>query len=385
MRVPGADEPFAVTGTSHSSVRMHESLIIDGAHGEGGGQILRTGLALATLLGRAVRFTRIRAGRRRPGLAAQHLTAVRAAAALCAARLDGDALASQELLFAPQRPVRSGSYAFDVAAARKGGSAGGASLVLQTVLLPLALAPGRSDVLIQGGTHLPQSPPFDYVRDVWLPALRNLGIRATIALHAWGWYPVGKGAIRAEIAGAPPHAGSLASLQLLTPGRLLRVTGRAVAANLPAHIPQRMADRATSLLAAVAGSVDVQIESRACRVSRRRYLSGRGIRARARRLQRPWRAWQALGTGSRGSRRGVAAPSRKRRRGRSSSRRSVAAAAVLRGRTVTLHRRADHPASRNQRMGHRAVRCCQHHAATHRDRNCASGDNPANAASSTLI
>jgi len=148
-----------------------------------------------------------------------------------------------------------------VAAARKGGSAGGASLVLQTVLLPLALAPGRSDVFIQGGTHLPQSPPFDYLRDVWLPALRNLGIRATIALHAWGWYPVGKGAIHAEIAGAPPHAGGLASLQLLTPGRLLRVTGRAVAANLPAHIPQRMADRATALLAPFAGSVDVQVES----------------------------------------------------------------------------------------------------------------------------
>jgi len=94
LRPPGADEFFPVTGTGHSTAGMHECLMIDGAHGEGGGQILRTGLALATLLGRAVRFTRIRAGRRHPGLAAQHLTAVRAAAALCAATLDGDALAS---------------------------------------------------------------------------------------------------------------------------------------------------------------------------------------------------------------------------------------------------------------------------------------------------
>lgn len=81
----------------------HESLVIDGSHGEGGGQILRTGLALAALRGRSVQFTHVRAGRRHPGLAAQHLTAVRAAAALCAATLDGDALNSQELLFVPQQ------------------------------------------------------------------------------------------------------------------------------------------------------------------------------------------------------------------------------------------------------------------------------------------
>jgi RNA 3'-terminal phosphate cyclase (ATP) len=238
-----------------------ERLVIDGAHGEGGGQILRTGLALAAILGRTVQFTRIRAGRRRPGLAAQHLTAVRAAGKLCAASLDGDALGSQELVFTPQRPVTPDAYTFDVAAAREGGSAGGASLVLQTVLLPLALAGGHSEVQIQGGTHLPQSPPFDYLRDVWLPVLQNLGIRATIALEAWGWFPVGRGVIRADIAGAPPFAGGLASLQLLTRGPLLRITGRAVAANLPDHIPQRMADRATALLASVTTNIDVRAES----------------------------------------------------------------------------------------------------------------------------
>jgi RNA 3'-terminal phosphate cyclase (ATP) len=162
------------------------TLVIDGAHGEGGGQILRTGLALAAVLGRSVQFTRIRARRRHPGLAAQHLTAVRAAAALCVATLHGDALDSRELLFAPQRKVRSGNYAFDVAAAREGGSAGGTSLVLQTILLPLALTAGRSDMLLQGGTHLTHSPAFDYLQDVWLPTLRRLGICASVALDAWG-------------------------------------------------------------------------------------------------------------------------------------------------------------------------------------------------------
>jgi RNA 3'-terminal phosphate cyclase (ATP) len=240
---------------------LHETLVIDGGHGEGGGQILRTGLALATLLGRSVQFRRIRAGRRHPGLAAQHFTAVCAAAALCAATLEGDALNSQELLFAPRRPVRSGSYAFDVAAAREGGSAGGTSLVLQTILLPLALTAGRSDILLQGGTHLTHSPSFDYLQDVWLPTLRRLGIRASVALDAWGWYPIGKGVIRAEIAGAPPEAGNLTPLQLLTPGPLLRVGGRAVAANLPAHIPLRIAARAAALLASLGTNVGIRVES----------------------------------------------------------------------------------------------------------------------------
>ena len=185
---------------------------------------------------------------------------MRAAAALCAATLDGDVLNSQQLFFSPAHRVRPGSYAFDVAAAREGGSAGGTSLVLQTILLPLALTAGRSEVLLQGGTHLPQSPAFDYVRDVWLPALRRLGIRASVALDAWGWYPIGKGAIRAEIAGAPPQAGGLTPLQLLTPGPLLRVAGRAVAANLPAHIPQRMAERTSALFAPLGTNVDIRVE-----------------------------------------------------------------------------------------------------------------------------
>jgi RNA 3'-terminal phosphate cyclase (ATP) len=237
-----------------------EILTIDGAHGEGGGQILRTGLTLAALLGRAVRFVRIRANRRRPGLAAQHLTCVRAAAALSAATLEGDALDSQSLLFTPTRKVEAGHYAFDVAAARAGGSAGGASLVLQTVLLPLALARGPSEVRIGGGTHLPMSPPFDYLRDVWLPALRRLGIRAELALDAWGWFPIGKGAIRAELAGAPPSRGALAPLDLRARGALLRIGGRAVAANLPAHIAERMAARAALRLAGRAGALDIRAE-----------------------------------------------------------------------------------------------------------------------------
>ncbi len=165
----------------------NDILLIDGAHVEGGAQ-----------------------DPARPGLAAQHLTTVRAAAARFALPHSvAMFLGSQDLTFVPQRPVCLGRYAFDVAAAHEGGSAGGTSLVLQTVMLPLAVCTGAGHVRVQCGTHLPQSLPFDYVRDVWLQVLRQLGIRATVALDAWGWFPVGRGAIRAEIARAPPSAGKL--------------------------------------------------------------------------------------------------------------------------------------------------------------------------------
>jgi RNA 3'-terminal phosphate cyclase (ATP) len=234
-------------------------LEIDGSHGEGGGQILRTALSVAALTGRTVIFENIRARRRQPGLAAQHLTSVRAAAAICAARLEGDALGGQALLFAPQRTAQSGRYSFDVAAAREGGSAGAASLVLQTVLLPLAFATTESNVVVEGGTHNPMSPPFDYLRDVWLKALVTMGVRAEIALERWGWYPVGQGRLRALIAAPPRKTFRLKAFNLLERGALLRVEGRAAAANLPSHIPERMALRARTLLTPL--GVDVRINA----------------------------------------------------------------------------------------------------------------------------
>lgn len=234
---------------------MAELLRIDGSHGEGGGQLLRTALSLAAISGRELELTRVRAGRRQPGLAAQHLTAVRAVAALCDARVQGDELGSRELLFAPRGGVRAGSYQFDVAAARPGGSAGSATLVLQAVLLPLALAKGESRVSVSGGTHIGRSPSFDYARDVWLPALRPLGIAAELELQSSGWFPAGRGELCAQICG---NADLRLGLDLRERGALVRVFGRALAANLPAHIPQRMADRARKLLAQA--GIDAQIE-----------------------------------------------------------------------------------------------------------------------------
>jgi RNA 3'-terminal phosphate cyclase (ATP) len=232
-----------------------ECVVLDGAYGEGGGQILRTALSLSAITGRPLRIERIRALRRKPGLAAQHLTAVRSAAALCAARVDGDELGSTALSFAPSEPPAAGDYVFDVALARAGGSAGAVTLVLQTVLPPLVHARKPSRVVVRGGTHVPWSPTFDYARDVWLPLLRRFGVRASLELQAWGWWPLGKGEVVAEIR---PGAGPLMPVTLLERGSLRRVRGRAVGARLPAHIPHRMAERARALLVDLNVPVEIQ-------------------------------------------------------------------------------------------------------------------------------
>lgn len=229
-------------------------LTVDGSHGEGGGQILRTSVTLAAITQTPVRMVNIRVRRRRPGLAAQHLTAVRAAASLCRAHLEGDQEGSLTLDFSPQCPVRAGEYEFDVAAARKGGSAGSTTLVLQCVLPALALAAGTSTIALRGGTHVPGSPPADWLRDVWLPALASCGLQASLEIVRTGWYPVGKGELRVQVRGRERGRGRMygeapwAPLVRRDPGPLRQVSGRAIAASLPAHICQRMADRAAARL-----------------------------------------------------------------------------------------------------------------------------------------
>lgn len=227
---------------------------IDGSYGEGGGQLLRTALAIAALTGEPLRVDRIRAGRRKPGLQPQHLTAVRAAAKICNARLEGDRLNSQQIVFAPQSPPQPGSYTFDVSQAAKGGSAGSVSLILQTVLLPLALAGGPSQIALRGGTHVAWSPPFDYLKHVYLPVLARMGIAAKLQIEKWGWYPMGGGEIRVTIEGE----GVLHGLDLRERGSLLRVRGISATSNLPKHIRARQ--EAASLQALRSRGVNARID-----------------------------------------------------------------------------------------------------------------------------
>ncbi|MBB2487752.1 RNA 3'-terminal phosphate cyclase [Mitsuaria sp. WAJ17] len=165
---------------------------IDGSTGEGGGQILRTSLALSMCTGQPFALTRIRAGRPKPGLMRQHLTCVNAAAAVCGAQVLGAELSSQTLHFTPG-PVRAGDYAFNV------GTAGSCTLVLQTVWPALMMAEAPSRVKLGGGTHNPMAPPFHFLDRSYAPLLRRLGAEAELVLRRMGFYPAGGGEIEAVL------------------------------------------------------------------------------------------------------------------------------------------------------------------------------------------
>jgi len=240
---------------------MGDGLALDGSHGEGGGQIVRTAFALSAITGRFVHLTNIRSNRRNPGLQPQHLSAVRATAAISDAEVSGDQIGSAELILTPRSAARPGRYRFDVEEIAERGSAGCVNLILQTLLLPLASATGPSTLILRGGTHVESAPSFDDLVNAYLPALRRMGFSIKAALTAWGWYPIGHGEVVCEIAGAhsphPAHAWSRA-IQAVARGPLRRIGGRAIAANLPAHIPQRMADRVSTSLAHLAVPIDVE-------------------------------------------------------------------------------------------------------------------------------
>jgi len=231
-------------------------LNLDGSYGEGGGQILRTALSLSAVTGKPFRLTRIRAGRRNPGLLPQHLSAVRAAATITSAVVSGDRLGSQELSFAPAHAAKAGAYSFDVAEIAGHGSAGSVSLVLQTVLVPLGLTDRSSIVVLRGGTHVEWSPCFHDLVSAYFPALRQIGFRVDAELKRWGWYPVGNGEISCQI-GNDHGPTRLNAIQRLDRGPLQQVAGAAIAANLPAHIPQRMADRARASLGELGVPVNI--------------------------------------------------------------------------------------------------------------------------------
>ncbi|HEY4736081.1 MAG TPA: RNA 3'-terminal phosphate cyclase [Xanthobacteraceae bacterium] len=238
-------------------------LTLDGSQGEGGGQILRTALALSIITVRQIRLVNIRAKRRNPGLLPQHLSAVRAAAAISGAAVSGDRLRSTEITFAPSHSAKSGSYVFDVAETAGRGSAGSVTLILQTLAIPLLLAAGSSTLILRGGTHVEWSPPFDDLAMSYFPLLRRIGYSIDAELMRWGWYPVGGGEVTCRIARAQAACKRWqpTPIEAMTPGPLQGIIGRAVAANLPAHIPQRMANRARISLAEFGIPVNIEPES----------------------------------------------------------------------------------------------------------------------------
>jgi RNA 3'-terminal phosphate cyclase (ATP) len=212
---------------------------VDGSFGEGGGQILTTTLALATVLRQEVKVVKIRAGRPKPGLMAQHLTGVHAAAVLCDAETTGEEVGSEELVFKPGR-IRAGKFRFDV------GTAGSVTLVLQALMPILAFASGRVELEITGGTDVKWSPPVEYLPMVELPILERLGYHGRLELLRRGHYPRGGGLVRFI---SEPSQG-LRSVVEESAGQVHIVEGVSHAVRLPRRIAQRQVDSAVQILLA---------------------------------------------------------------------------------------------------------------------------------------
>lgn len=203
-------------------------LTIDGTMGEGGGQILRTSLALAAVTGKAFRIERIRGKRAKPGLLRQHLTAVHAVAEICGARVAGAELGSSALSFEPCA-VKHGEYHFAV------GTAGSATLVFQAVLPPLLAAAGTSRIVFEGGTHNRMAPPFEFIAHTFLPQLQHMGARIHAQLVRPGFYPAGGGRFEVTIEGGV----ALKPIELRERGEIQRVSIHAMVSRIPMHIAER--------------------------------------------------------------------------------------------------------------------------------------------------
>lgn len=203
-------------------------LVIDGDIGEGGGQVLRTALALSVCRQIPFQMIHIRARRHKPGLQPQHLAAVQAAASISGARVENASIGSQDLYFQPNS-IYPGDYRFAI------GTAGSVTLLAQTILPALMLAPAPSTLRIEGGTHNPLSPPFEFFAQAFCPLLARMGVRIHTTLERPGFYPKGGGIMHITL--APVH--SLKPLHLLHRGALQQVSAQILLAHLPTHIAQR--------------------------------------------------------------------------------------------------------------------------------------------------
>ena len=207
---------------------------IDGSAGEGGGQVLRSSLALSLVTGKAFHLRNVRARRPKPGLQPQHLMSVRAAARVGNAEVRGAALRSSDLTFVPGT-VAAGRYHFPI------GTAGATGLVLQTVYLPLALAKGSSELILEGGTHVSTSPCFHFLATTWRAYLAGLGIHLSMEIVRPGFYPRGGGLVEVQI----QPCSEIQRLQLTERSRVTKVTGFSAVAGLPEEIAKRQDRRAT--------------------------------------------------------------------------------------------------------------------------------------------
>ena len=221
---------------------------IDASFGEGGGQILRSALALSVITGQTIWLTNIRARRPQPGMKPQHLKAVEAAAQISAAQVEGATPGSQTLRFEPAG-LQGGKYAFDI------GTAGAVSLLLQTVYLPLCFAAGPSRLTLVGGTHVPWSPCYHYLQWQWLPCLAEVGYHVDCSLERAGFYPRGGGLLNVNIVPSRP----LTPLRITERGRLLRIRGLSGVGRLDRSIAERQRKQAIERLSELAVPLEIEV------------------------------------------------------------------------------------------------------------------------------
>lgn len=209
---------------------------LDASYGEGGGQLIRMAAALAAVTGKGLRAANVRAGRPRPGLAPQHLAALRAVAALCDARCEGLELRSSAFTLEPRSAPAGGELRVEV------GTAGSVTLVLQALLPILFAARGPSRVVVTGGTDVRQAPSWDYFAQVLLRLLRRMGLEVSASVTRRGYYPGGGGEVSVDVQPGMPRGLAFGESGSWS------VAGEAHVANLPLSIAERI--RAAALAAA---------------------------------------------------------------------------------------------------------------------------------------
>jgi len=216
-----------------------QALGIDCSLGEGGGQAIRTALGLACAFGVPVRLFNMRAGREIQGLSHQHVSCVRALSAMCGAQVHGLDLGAKEMTFLPRwKPVAS-SYDFEIQ------TAGSATLLLQSVMLPLAISGGKNIISARGGTHVMKSPTFEYFSEVFCKSLAHFGISASAKISSYGFYPKGGGQITVEMesAGLSKIKAEKPKFEEIrkTPEELkkIKINASIVSCGIPAHVAQR--------------------------------------------------------------------------------------------------------------------------------------------------
>ena len=235
----------------HHELALHQSMDaiqIDGSLGEGGGQVLRTSLALSLITGKSFRMDHIRARRPKPGMMPQHLKAVEAAAAVGRAHTEGASWGSQRLIFEPSG-IWPGEFSFEI------GTAGATALVLQTVLIPLSFAGAGSRITLTGGTHVPWSPCFHYLDLHWVRYMSRIGFDIRLEMELAGFYPQGCGKVHATV--QPTR--QLSPLCVTERGDFRRIRGISAVANLDSSVAERQRRRALSRLAEQ--SLDATIET----------------------------------------------------------------------------------------------------------------------------